>query len=176
VIQEVAWQRLNVTRLVIVLPLSPLTEGDTFAVSHWPLHITVLPPFRTDATGSEARDAIRSAASGRSALQVVAAHDEMFGRRHDIPVTVMADSEQLTSLHHALRNAVRPLAAVPDEPAFTGERFRPHVTMKPHGRVHEGDEFTLTQIAVVDMAPRSSVGRMVLATIDLPASRDMVTP
>jgi 2'-5' RNA ligase len=158
------------SRLVVVLPLSPLTEGDSFAVNEWPLHVTVLPPFLTGATGSEVGDAIRSVASAQPALRVVAAHDEMFGRRHDIPVTVMEDNEQLTALHHALRDAVRPFATAPEEPAFTGARFRPHVTLKQHGRVHEGDEFTLTQVAVVDMAPRSSAGRTVLATVDLPAS------
>lgn len=162
------------TRLVVVLPLSPLAEGESFAVSAWPLHITVLPPFLTDATGSEVGAVIRSAASGRPALRVVAAQDELFGRRHDVPVTVMVENEQLTSLHHAVRDAVRPFAAAPDEPAFTGARFRPHVTAKSHGRVHEGDAFTLTQIAVVDMAPRSSTGRTVLATIDLPLGRGKV--
>ena len=164
------------TRLVVVLPLSPLAEGDSFAVSHWPLHITILPPFRTDAAGSEVGEAIRSAASGQSPLTVVADHDELFGRRHDVPVTVMAVNEQLTAMHHALRDAVRPFAAAPDEPAFTGARFRPHITMKAHGRVRQGDQFTLTQIAVVDMAPRSSAGRTVLATIDLPAAGGKVGP
>ena len=88
----------------------------------------------------------------------MAAQDELFGRRHDIPVTVVAVSEQLTALHQALRVAVRPFAAAPDEPAFTGAGFRPHVTMKSHGRVQAGDEFKLTQLVVVAMAPRSSRG------------------
>jgi 2'-5' RNA ligase len=159
------------SRLVIVLPLTPLTEGDSFAVSAWPLHVTVLPPFLTDATASVVGDAIRSGASAHHAMTVVAAQDELFGRRHDIPVTLIADNEELTALHQALRAVVRPLAAVPDEPAFTGAGFRPHVTVKKHGRVHAGDEFTLTQLAVVDMAPRSSSGRAVLATIQLPMPR-----
>lgn len=139
------------SRLVVVLPLSRLREGDQFAVSEWPLHITVLPPFVTDATGREIGAAIRSAASAHSEIRVVAAQDELFGRRHDIPVTVMADNEKLTSLHRALREAALPFAAAPEVPAFTGTGFRPHVTMKAHGRVHEGDEFALTQLAVVDM-------------------------
>ena len=155
------------SRLVVVLPLSPLAEGDSFAVSKWPLHVTVLPPFLTDATASEVGAAIRSAASAHQAFKVVAAQDELFGRRHDVPVTVMVDNEQLTALHQALRAMVRPFAAKPDEPAFTGAGFRPHVTVKAHGRVDAGDEFELTQLAVVDMAPRSSRGRTVLATIDL---------
>ncbi|MHA6694268.1 2'-5' RNA ligase family protein [Homoserinimonas sp. A520] len=159
------------SRLVVVLPLSPLAEGDSFAVSEWPLHVTVLPPFLTDASASEVGDAIRSAASDHPAMKVVAAQDELFGRRHDIPVTLIDENEQLTAMHQALRAAVRPFAAAPDEPAFTGAGFRPHVTVKTHGRVHAGDEFTLTQLAIVDMAVRASPGRAVLATIELPIAR-----
>ena len=86
-------------------------------------------------------------------MWVVAAQDWLFGRRHGIPVAVVAVSEQLTALRQALRVAVRPFAAVPDEPAFTGAGFRPHVTTKSRGRVQAGDEFTLTQLAVVAMPP-----------------------
>lgn len=164
------------SRLVIVLPLSPLRVGDRFAVHEWPLHVTVLPPFKTDATGTEIRDAIRSVAAGRPALRMVAAGDELFGRRHDIPVTVLAQNEQLTALHDTLRTVVRQFAAQPDEPAFTGAGYRPHVTVKSHARVREGDTFMLSQLAVVDMAPRASAGRTVLATIDLPVDGGMVAP
>jgi 2'-5' RNA ligase len=164
------------SRLVLVLPLSPLQVGDRFAVHEWPLHVTVLPPFKTDAAGTEIGDAIRSVASELPTLRMVAAGDELFGRRHDIPVTLLSENEQLTTLHHALRAAVRPFAAQPDEPAFTSAGFRPHVTVKSHARVHEGDTFTLSQLAVVDMVPRASAGRAVLATIDLPVAGSMVTP
>ncbi|WP_166787669.1 MULTISPECIES: hypothetical protein [Cryobacterium] len=53
-------------------------------------------------------------------------------------------------------------------PAFTGPQFRAHVAVKSQGRVHAGDELRLTQIALVDMAPRAaSSGRTVLATHEL---------
>lgn len=164
------------SRLVIVLPLSPLRDGDSFAVQDWPLHITVLPPFLTDAAPSEIAAAITSAASTQTPLTAIAGHDEMFGRREDVPVTVVVENEALTRLHRTLVDAVRPFAASPDEPAFTGPGFRPHITIKHHGRVHEGDEFSLTQIALVDMAPRSEPsGRSVLATLPLPAPQITAT-
>jgi 2'-5' RNA ligase len=157
------------SRLVVVLPLSPLHTGDSFAVRDWPLHITVLPPFLTDASPTEIADSIAAAASAQGPLTAIAGHDEMFGRREDVPVTVVVENEALTRLHRTLVDAVRPFAASPDEPAFTGPGFRAHVTIKRNGRVHRGDELSLAQIALVDMAPRSaSSGRTVLATIPLP--------
>lgn len=157
------------SRLVVVLPLSPLRDGDSFAVQDWPLHITVLPPFRTDAAPSEIGAAIASAASAQTAVTAIAGRDERFGRGKSVPVTVVVENEALALLHQTLVDAVRPFAASPDEPAFTSPGFRPHITIKHNGRVHEGDEFSLAQLALVDMAPKSAPGgRAVLATIPLP--------
>ncbi|MDJ0322958.1 2'-5' RNA ligase family protein [Cryobacterium sp. PH31-AA6] len=156
------------SRLVVVLPLVPLRVGDSFLVPDWPPHITVLPPFLTGASAAEIAHVIAAAAAGRDTLTVTAGLDELFGRRADIPVTVMVENEALTGLHRTLVAKVRPFATSPDEPAFTGPGFRAHVTIKPSGRVHEGDELVLTQIALVDMAPRANPGgRMVLATLPL---------
>jgi 2'-5' RNA ligase len=158
------------SRLVVVLPLSPLRDGDRFAVRHWPLHITVVPPFLTEGEPVEVAAAIASAARNQHGLTVVAGQDEMFGRRHDVRVTTVLEDEALTHLHRNLIDAVRPLAASPAEPALTRGDFRPHVTIKGDARVHEGDVLSLTQIAVVDMAPREAPGgRTVLATVLLDA-------
>jgi len=156
------------SRLVVVLPLLPLHTGDSFLVPDWPPHITVLPPFNTDAPAADIAGVLAAAAAGQATLTVTAGRDELFGRRGDIPVTVMVENEALTVLHRRLVEAVRPFAASPDEPAFTGPGFRAHVTVKRSGRVREGDVFSLTQLALVDMAPRAAlVGRTVLATLPL---------
>jgi len=158
-------------RLVVVLPLIPLQTGQGFAVHDWPLHVTVLAPFTTDAAPGEIADAVASAVAGQHAITAVAGAGALFGRRHTVPVTLIEENAALTRLHQALIDAVRPLVASPDEPAFTGREFRPHVTVKSHGGVTAGQELALTQVAVVDMAPRSAPGgRFVLATVPLPAS------
>ena len=173
------------TRLVVVLPLTPLRTGDSFLVPDWPPHITVLPPFLTDAPAAQISAAIAAAlspanasttadqtaghATGQATLTLTAGRDELFGRHADIPVTVVVEDEALTALHRRLLAAIRPFAAAPDEPAFTGPGFRAHVTVKRSGRVHEGDVLALTQLAIVDMAPRAFTGgRAVLATLPLP--------
>ncbi|RNE59119.1 2'-5' RNA ligase family protein [Cryobacterium tepidiphilum] len=155
-------------RLVVVLPLTPLQTNSSFAVHDWPLHITVLAPFTTDAARHDIIDAIASAASGETAITAVAGADALFGRRHNVPVTLVEENAALIRLHLALIDTVRPIASSPDEPAFTGAEFRPHVTKKHHGRVRAGDKLALTQVALVDMAPRSAPGgRSVLATFPL---------
>jgi 2'-5' RNA ligase len=155
-------------RLVVVLALKPLTVGDTFLVQDWPLHITVLAPFLTEADLADLRAGLERGASTTASFPVVVGRDDMFGRRHNIPVSLIEDNETLTRLRQSLITAVRPFAADPEEAAFTGTTFRPHITMKPPGRVYDGDRLTLSQIALVDMAPRADArGRTVLATADL---------
>ncbi|TFB48727.1 2'-5' RNA ligase family protein [Cryobacterium tagatosivorans] len=157
------------SRLVVVLPLHPLQAGDNFAVADWPLHITVLAPFLTDAAPADIAAAIAAAVSGQAALTAVAGPEELFGRRKDVPVTLVVDDGTLARLHRILVDAVRPFAAAPDEPAFTGPDFRAHVTVKRNARAGEGDVLSLSQVALVDMAPRTGPsGRTVLATVSLP--------
>jgi len=157
------------SRLVVVLPLQPLQAGESFAVADWPLHITVLAPFLTDAAPADITAAIASAVSGQGALTAAAGRDELFGRRRDVPVALIVDDGALARLHRTLVDVVRPFAAAPDEPAFTGPDFRAHVTVKRNARVHQGDDLSLSQIALVDMAPRTGPsGRTVLSTISLP--------
>ena len=163
------------SRLVVVLPLTRLRPGESFPVSDWPLHITVLPPFHTDAAASViARVIARVIAatpSGGNALMAVAGDDALFGRRENVPVTLVEANLTLTELNRALVDAMRPFASSPDEPAFTGPDFRAHITIKNGNRVQAGDVLTLSQIALVDMAPRSAAGgRTVLATFSLPAA------
>ncbi|MEO6309838.1 MAG: 2'-5' RNA ligase family protein, partial [Leifsonia sp.] len=105
------------SRLVIVLPLTPLQVGESFAVADWPLHVTVLPPFLTYAEPTDVAAAINEAAAGQAALTVIVGHDELFGRRHDIPVSVVDDNPALTALHCTLKAAMRQFAAAPEEPA-----------------------------------------------------------
>ena len=159
-------------RVVVVLPLTPLQAGDSFAVDQWPLHITVLAPFETDAAPADIARVTACAVAGALSFTVVAGTDELFGRHHDIPVTLIDDNAELMGLHDRLVAALRPLACTPSDAAFTGPNFRAHVTLKSQGRVNAGDQLKLSQIALVDMAPRAATsGRTVLATLDLVPTR-----
>ena len=104
-----------------------MRPDESFPLSDWPLHITVLPPFHTDAAAS---------VIARIIAGVIAA--------------TPSGGTALT--------------------AFTGPGFRAHITIKNGNRVPAGDVLTLSQIALVDMAPRSAAGgRTVHPTFPLPA-------
>ncbi|MDH6236800.1 2'-5' RNA ligase family protein [Cryobacterium sp. CG_9.6] len=163
-------------RLVIVLPLVPIRVGDRWPVTEWPLHITVLAPFDTDADSARIAEQIGAAITGCTALHATVGDSHLFGRRQDVPVSVIVPNEPLALLHEQVVAAVRPLGCNPGEPAFTASEFTPHITFKNHGRRYPGDTVVLTQLAVVDMVPRSSpLGRTVLATVSLTGNHRVAT-
>ena len=94
-------------------------------MADWPLHITVFPPFLTSAEPADVAAAIEEAAAGQPALAAAVGPDALFGRRHNIPVSLVDDSPALTALHRALKDSMRQFAAAPEEPAFTGRAFAP---------------------------------------------------
>ncbi|WP_426515178.1 2'-5' RNA ligase family protein [Diaminobutyricibacter sp. McL0618] len=158
-------------RIVVVIPLEPLRSGTRFAVREWPLHVTVVPPFSTHASVDDVARLIAETSSAVAPFEVTAGHGALFGRRHDIPVTLVEDDDRLTHLHDVLLGALAPLASSGDR-VFQPGPYRPHVTAKGERRATEGDVLRLSQIALVDMAPRSSPGgREVLATIELTEHR-----
>jgi hypothetical protein len=162
-----------VPRLVIVLPLSPLAVGERFPVDQWPLHVTVVPPFLTDAPPPAIADAVAAALHGQLAITARVGGEEMFGRRHTIPVNLLEGGDGLVLMHTRLVAVARRFAAAPQEPAFTGSGFRPHVTAKVGRRVRQGDRLQLSQVALVDMNPRSDErGRAVLAVVELQTAGD----
>jgi 2'-5' RNA ligase len=159
-------------RVVVVVPLEPLREGDRFRVEDWPLHITVVPPFSTEASSAEMATIIAYVAHNHPPLTVVAGGERLFGRHNTIPVNLVDGNPDLTSLHQALVDALRPVAVTQAERAFTSQEFVAHVTVKGHRRVNAGDRLELTQLALVDMAARAEPGgRSVLSTAELAGNR-----
>lgn len=154
-------------RVVVVIPLEPLRAGTRFAVREWPLHITVVTPFSTHASLDDVARLIAETSAAVASFEVTAGEGALFGRRHDIPVTLVEHDARLTDLHEALVGALTPLVS-PGGRTLQQSLYRPHVTSKGDRFATEGDVLMLAQLALVDMAPRSSPGgREVLATIEL---------
>ena len=137
-------------RFVVVLPLVPLAAGDEFTVAAWPLHITLVEPFVTEHPTSVIADAVRASIAGAAAVRATAGDEAMFGRRRDVPVTLVRDGGELAALRkHTLDELHR--AGV--DTGHARADFRPHVTRKHHGRLRAGDRVALDTVALIDMRP-----------------------
>lgn len=135
---------------VVVLPLSPLAADESFTVAAWPLHVTLVEPFSTDQPSEVVAAAISGVGHAAQTISCTAGEPAMFGRRHDVPVTLIRDGGELAALRAA---ALTALAAAHVEAGRMRTDYRPHVTVKRHGGVASGDRVVLRQLALVDMRP-----------------------
>jgi 2'-5' RNA ligase len=159
---------LGVRRYVVVLLLEPLSTGDRFSTSAWPLHTTIVPTFFTDAPVDEIVEALTDAASAVPALTVPVLGDAMFGAKGTVAVSELERTPTLAAAHAALVDAAEACGIRRETPEYWREGYRPHLTIKKHGRVHEGELVHFVQVALVDMQPGQDRGeRAVLAAIAL---------
>jgi 2'-5' RNA ligase len=159
------------SRYVVVAPLTSMVVGDRFITREWPLHVTLVQVFATGATPAEIGRCLAEVADGAPAITVVAGDDEDFGPSRSIPVTVIEPSPALDALHSGCLAALETFAPVYENPEYMAAGYRPHVTVKRHGRVTAGDVVELRQIALVDMEPgQRDGGREVLAVAVLGGS------
>ncbi len=156
------------SRYVVVAPLTPMSVGDRFITREWPLHVTLVQVFTSEATAAAIGQRLAAVADGSPTITVLAGDDEDFGPSRTIPVTVMEPSRTLHALHAACVAAIDGLGPVYANPEYMGAGYRPHVTVKRQGRVSAGDVLELRQVALVDMDPgQRDGGREVLAVCAL---------
>jgi 2'-5' RNA ligase len=139
-------------RFVVVLPLVPLAAGDEFTVADWPLHVTLVEPFATELTAEAVAHVLGPVASGAHVVTAAAGDEAMFGRRRDVPVTLVRDHGELEALRMRALEAIR-IAGVHIAVDPSRKEFRPHVTRKQHGRLRPGDRVVLDTLALIDMRP-----------------------
>lgn len=137
-------------RFVVVLPLVPLAAGDEFTVAEWPLHVTLVEPFATEHPAGVVADAVHRATAGAAVVRAAAGEEAMFGRRRDVPVTLVRDGGELAALRQRALDALHRAGI---DTGHLRADFRPHVTRKHHGRLRAGDRVALDTIALIDMRP-----------------------
>ena len=155
-------------KYVIALPLSPLEAGDEFPAETWPLHLTLVPTFEVDLSVDELVTVTQPLIARAGSLTVVGESDELFGPRHDVPVTTVLATDELVALHHELLKALEPRAAHHLKPAYIGDGYRPHVSHTATDSFGPGETATVRQVAIVDMQRRGADKTLaVVATIEL---------
>jgi len=159
-------------RFVVVLPLIPLAAGDEFTVADWPLHVTLVEPFATEHPAAVVADAVRAATADSAVVRATAGDEAMFGRRRDVPVTLVRDGGELAALRTKALDALHRAGV---DTGHLRADFRPHVTRKHHGRLRSGERITLDTVALIDMRPpegshhRRVIAAMRLGTVSDPA-------
>ena len=152
--------RVRVSKYVVVLPFEPLRVGDGFAVNEWPLHVTVLPNFRTQAATRDVARVLRSVFRTLGPVSATVGAEELFGPSGDLLVNVLTDYLPVQWLHEALLEALaREVKFILEVPEYARAGYRPHVTLTPSARATTGNRMIFRQLALVDMVPRGESKR-----------------
>ncbi len=148
---------------LVVHFLKPCNAGDGFAADAWPLHITLLPPFSV--TGPVDEDALGSVLRRHAPMEVRIHEPTLFGARHDIPVNLVEEDEDLQALHEALYDFFTEAGASFRESKHVREGYRPHVTSQKTGTVTAGDRVVIDSAAIVDRAPGGDQGQRLVVDV-----------
>lgn len=138
-------------KYVIVHLLHPLKEGTEFSMRDWPLHVTLSPRFSVDLEQPGILDALQHVARNHGAIKTVVKNDEHFGQDARVHVAMAERTEKLIELHNQLLDVLEVFGADFDEPMYSRDGYRPHVTVQRSGRVHKGDELVIDSMSLVDM-------------------------
>jgi hypothetical protein len=155
-------------RYVLVKLLEDLRDGEEFSGHGWPQHLTIVPNFSIGWDEATVRERVQRALAGQRPHAVAAQHEELFGPRRTVPVTVLEPIPDLIAMHSRVVDLLINAGAAFEHPAYVQRGYRPHVTVTSDRRLNPGDRVIIDSISVVDLQPRGdSQQRKVLHTISL---------
>lgn len=132
--------------------IDPVHRGMVFSRGAWPLHIT-LTHFSSELPPDRLAEILGEPASAALGAEIRIGRDDMFGSRRTVPVSLVEHSGALQRLHEDMVQALSESGARITSPHFSGENYRPHVTVTNDRRVNRGDTFRMNQIGLVEMRP-----------------------
>ena len=137
--------------LVIVASLESLSVGTSFATSRFPLHVTLVPPFRVDCELTTLIATVEEVSRKTECMLAEVIGHEQFGPDANIAVALIRPIESVLNAHSRLTDALMPLGWAAKEPHYNGEGFRPHITDTDEQHIRLGEQFLLNQIVVIEM-------------------------
>jgi 2'-5' RNA ligase len=127
--------------------VKPLEKGAEF--KDWPLHVTIVPWFRTEASSDELTEEFGQTLAGISAFDVEIDGETRFGRNK--LVNLVAQPTPFMDVEMQVRGILKSHDAwIADETTKRTRSYRPHVTEQKTERLHKGDTFVCAGLYLVE--------------------------
>jgi hypothetical protein len=147
-------------------PVLPDTE---FSMEDWPLHVTLGDVFAINLQQTGIESKLTKLLSEQPTIKTVAHQEATLGTTK---VVVLEKSDELSILHLHLIDLLEKNGAKFNTPEFTREGFIPHSTLQKSERLYDGDELTISNVALVDMFPEDNwQQRKVIKIFELQSKR-----
>jgi 2'-5' RNA ligase len=140
-------------KYTIVQLLEDRQEGDEYAPSDWPLHVTLSDIFAIDHDINDVFLQLAELLSTIKPTDVTAGHDAYFGADKRTQVTLLAMNEELIALHQDVIALLKCNGATFNTPQYIETGFRAHATVRPHARLYYGDKVRFDALSVIDLFP-----------------------
>lgn len=136
---------------VIVSLLQPLARGEQFG--KWPLHLTLMPWFRSNLGGFELQKVIATSLEGLEPFSATMGGMAHFGFNDQVPVRVVETPNGFEAIHARL---LATFQAHPEihvlDTEHVGPQFRAHVTVHGYEPLREGDLIACNDLQIVKLA------------------------
>lgn len=127
--------------------IKPQTLNETFTA--WPLHITIVPWFRTDKASDALCRMLNQRLQSIEPFHVDVGEEARMG--YDRTVNLIRTPSPLEDIEQAARALLHENAAwLVDETTQKQRAFRPHVTAQKSGRMQTGDHVTIDKVYIVE--------------------------
>lgn len=135
--------------LFVIVSFLDGVPTENFSRGNWPLHLTLLGNFYTEASEGDLHSTLVKAIEETLSFSVVGGKEEMFGKNADVPVIALKKTSELESLHNQLRHSFNSKVLHFETPDFIGAGYLPHVTDTAEVSLKVGEEVQLTTISLV---------------------------
>jgi len=134
---------------LICLFIDDFKAGQTF--HDWPLHITIVPWFRTQPTTGVLSIAIQEKLAGIEPFTANIGEEAGFGHKGKKLVNLVDLPSPLQKIEHIARDVLHAAGSwIVDETTQQKRPFRPHVTVQGSNRLHKGDTVACKTLYIVE--------------------------
>jgi 2'-5' RNA ligase len=160
----------HASKYTIVGFLEHTKTNQSFSENDWPLHVTLLDPFKTTWKLQELCKEIQYLAMATTHFQLKPIKRSFLGPNKDVPVTLLELDENMYRHHADLLALGRRGAFVYNTPEFVGDGFVPHITDTADKQAGLDENYMLETISIVNTIPNGDLSRReIMATFDLVA-------
>jgi 2'-5' RNA ligase len=115
----------------------------------WPLHVTVVPWFRIEASADKLAEDIKASLAGLSSFEVRMGRKATFGNHKT--VNLVQQPSPFDDIEASVRMVLkRQDAWLADETTKQRRPYKPHVTAQKGTRMNEGDSFWCDRVYIIE--------------------------
>lgn len=132
---------------VIVHTLQKMTAGQN--ISHWPLHITLVPWFSAGCTEAQLTNLLRKTASNHKNMALLVLNEVVFNEKKNLVVNLIDTSPELDKLHIDLIKDLRHVVSARINSNYIQDGYTPHITHQGKQSMNPSDEVVLDSFNLV---------------------------